>query len=88
MRRSYRATLQGNQIDWIDPPPDLEGPTLAEITVIRPESEEERRARGLRAAEALRQVGEAGGAIASIEDPVAWQREIRRDRPLPGREDE
>ena len=26
------------------------------------------------------------GAFADIEDPVAWQREIRQDRPLPGRE--
>lgn len=26
------------------------------------------------------------GAFADIEDPVAWQREIRKDRALPGRE--
>ena len=26
------------------------------------------------------------GAYSSIKDPVAWQREIRKDRPLPGRE--
>lgn len=25
-------------------------------------------------------------AFSSIKDPVAWQREIRKDRPLPGRE--
>lgn len=25
------------------------------------------------------------GAFKSIKDPVAWQREIREDRPLPGR---
>jgi hypothetical protein len=25
------------------------------------------------------------GAFHSIKDPVAWQREIRKDRPLPGR---
>ncbi len=24
--------------------------------------------------------------LASIKDPVAWQREIRKDRPLPGRD--
>jgi hypothetical protein len=27
------------------------------------------------------------GTFAEITDPAAWQREIRRDRPLPGRED-
>lgn len=25
-------------------------------------------------------------ALAEIEDPSAWQREVRKDRPLPGRE--
>ena len=28
---------------------------------------------------------QAMGALSSIKDPVAWQREIRKDRPLPGR---
>jgi hypothetical protein len=37
--------------------------------------------------EALERLAAAGG-IKSIRDPVAWQREIRRDRPLPGREDD
>ena len=27
-----------------------------------------------------------GGSGKSIPDPVAWQREIRQDRPLPGRD--
>ncbi|HEX4774338.1 MAG TPA: AbrB/MazE/SpoVT family DNA-binding domain-containing protein [Candidatus Saccharimonadales bacterium] len=26
------------------------------------------------------------GSLKSIKDPVAWQREIRKDRPLPGRD--
>ena len=26
------------------------------------------------------------GAFADIDDPVEWQREIRKDRPLPGRD--
>src|SRR5260370_942683 len=34
----------------------------------------------------LRQLQEIGGAYKTIEDPVAWQREIREDRPLPGRD--
>lgn len=29
---------------------------------------------------------EASQAVAEIEDPVAWQQEVRRDRPLPGRD--
>ena len=27
------------------------------------------------------------GTFADIEDPVEWQRQIRKDRPLPGREE-
>ena len=33
---------------------------------------------------ALRQL-QARGTFKKITDPVAWQREIRKDRPLPGR---
>lgn len=28
---------------------------------------------------------QAVGAFRTIKDPVAWQREVRKDRPLPGR---
>lgn len=34
--------------------------------------------------QAFRQLQEIG-AYKTIDDPVAWQREIRKDRPLPGR---
>lgn len=34
---------------------------------------------------ALRNLQEIG-AFSTISDPVAWQRDIRRDRPLPGRD--
>ena len=43
----------------------------------------ERRARALAALERLA----ARGGIRSIPDPVAGQREQRKDRPLPGREE-
>ena len=39
-----------------------------------------------RAAEALRKLSEQGG-FKSVPDPVAWQREIRKDRPLAGRDE-
>ena len=42
-----------------------------------------RRERALAALERLA----ARGGIRSIPDPVAWQREQRKDRPLPGREE-
>lgn len=86
--QTYRAVLRGNQVEWIDTPPAPEGPTQVAITLLKPEpeSEEARRAQRQIAVEALRELAASGG-IASIADPVAWQREIRQDRHLPGRED-
>lgn len=86
MQPSYRAVLRGDRVEWIDPPPSLEGDTEVLITLLQPESEDERRARGRRAVAALQELARTG-AFDEIEDPVAWQREIRRDRPLPGREE-
>jgi len=41
--------------------------------------------RGLEMAEILERLA-AHQPFADIEDPVAWQREVRQDRPLPDRE--
>lgn len=49
---------------------------------INDETEEERKAAIRKALHNLQQ----SGAFSDIDDPVAWQREIRKDRPLPGRE--
>lgn len=35
---------------------------------------------------AVQDLQASGGAYHDIKDPVAWQREIRKDRPLPGRD--
>lgn len=40
---------------------------------------------GLRMAEALGRLAAAGGP--DIEDPAAWERRMREDRSLPGRDD-
>lgn len=50
------------------------------ITLPVPEPEQNRE----RIQEAIRQLQEIG-AYRDIKDPVAWQHEIRKDRPLPGR---
>lgn len=59
--------------------------TMEQAYVVAPAvSDPDERQRRLR--EAFDQLA-ASGAFADIEDPVAWQREQRRDSPLPGRED-
>lgn len=85
--RTYRAVLDGDRLEWIDAPPAPHGPTEVRVILARSESEAERRERGRRMASALQRVADAGGALAGIADPVEWQREIRQDRPLPGREE-
>ncbi|MGA8660025.1 MAG: hypothetical protein WB586_28230 [Chthoniobacterales bacterium] len=39
----------------------------------------------LKALDSLRRIAARGG-IKNIPDPARWQRELRQDRPLPGRE--
>lgn len=48
-----------------------------------PSNDQERRRRAVASAlDALRK----SGAFDQVDGPVAWQRETRKDRPLPGRE--
>ena len=82
--RTYKAVLHGKQVEWLNGKP--EAPQELEVSVKTPikrwKSEAERKA-ALR--DALDKLAKSG-AFADIEDPVAWQREIRKDRPLPGRD--
>lgn len=84
MSESYRAILRGNQLEWTDAAPsDLAGEQPVEVTIVdEPDQVAERRRR---MAEALENLA-AADAFSEISDPVEWQREIRKDRPLPGRD--
>jgi hypothetical protein len=86
MSRMYSAILIGDQLEWKGSGPSFRQPV--EVTVTVPDEAdllppEERRRRAVEALEALA----ALGGFKSIPDPVAWQREIRKDRPLPGRDE-
>lgn len=90
MLNTYRAKLKGDRLEWADEPPPTQngGGTDVLVTVLPPtiESADDRRARGAGMRAALERLAGIGG-IQSIPDPVGWQREMRVDRPLPGRED-
>jgi heat shock protein HspQ len=64
--------------------PAKESDTLQKQRIVT-ETEDERRQRGQQMAKILQKIADTGGT--NIDDPVAWQRETRRDRPLPGREE-
>jgi hypothetical protein len=80
---TYRAVLNGDQLTWIDRPPDLNAPTEVRVNV--PERNERAAvSHGPAMAAALERIAKTGG-ISCIEDPVRWQRELREDRALPNR---
>jgi hypothetical protein len=86
MHVTYKAILKGDRVEWIGEAPETNGGVPVEITVIKEETPEELKLRGQQMAEILNALA-ALNPFADIKDPVAWQREIRKDRPLPGRED-
>ncbi|MBA3769845.1 MAG: hypothetical protein H0X08_05020 [Blastocatellia bacterium] len=86
MLEKYRATIHGETISWDgDIPDEVTKDGIMEVYVTRVGETINTVPNGQRAMAALERIAEKGG-IQSIVDPVAWQREIRKDRPLPGRE--
>ncbi len=86
MLEKYRATIHGDTISWDgDVPAEVAKDGVMEVYVTRVGETNNTVPNGQRAMAALERIAEKGG-IQSIVDPVAWQREIRKDRPLPGRE--
>ncbi|MEN8216976.1 MAG: hypothetical protein ABFS56_11515 [Pseudomonadota bacterium] len=85
MLSTYKAVLNNNRLEWFDQiPPQLKHSTvtvhvtiLDELPVKKPELS------GQKAVEILQKIADNGGP--GIDDPVAWQREIRQDNPLLGK---
>ncbi len=87
MLRTYKAILKGDRLEWSGDAPvplEPEHPIHVHVTVLD-EQETAEQNQGKRMAEALEQLA-AIDALRTIEDPAAWERETRRDRPLPDRE--
>lgn len=84
MLRTYEGILEGDRVRWAgEEMPATDRPLRVHITVLEEETEREKR--GQKMADALSKLAESG-AFSEVEDPSAWQREIRQDRPLPGRD--
>ena len=85
IHQQRRTELRGDRVKWLDVAPDLAAPVETYIVVLdqtKPDYPENKHAIGTAMLEILADLG----AFADIEDPVAWQREIRKDRPLPFRD--
>ena len=85
MLRTYEGILEGDRVRWTQgETPATDRPLRVHVTVLEEETEKEKR--GQQMADALSKLAESG-AFSAVKDPSAWQREVRQDRPLPGRDD-
>jgi hypothetical protein len=83
--RTYTALLRGDRLEWLGEAPEsqTDAPLHVHVTIVEPVAEGH--ARGPAMAALLEKLA-ARGTFADIPDPVKWQRELRQDRALPGRE--
>jgi len=85
MLRTYEGALEGGRVRWVgEEEPVTDRPLRVHVTVLEEESAE-REQRGRRMADALSRLADVG-AFSTVEDPSEWQRVIRQDRSLPGRD--
>ncbi len=90
MLTTYRAILRGNYLHWrnnmrVPVPPDRAVEVYVTVLdeAVMPATNPE--SQGQRMAAALEQLAQIH-ACAAIADPVAWERQLRQERDLPGRE--
>jgi hypothetical protein len=88
MMRTYTALLHGDRLEWLGeaPEPQTAAPLRVHVTVVEQEPPAEGHARGDAMAALLEKLAERR-TFAAITDPVRWQRELRQERVLPGRDE-
>ena len=95
MKKKYRYTAvirhdpveHHDYVEWISGKPRTNEPLEVEIFTWEDKSDLNRlkgNSDMKKAADVLREIAKMGGT--GIKDPVAWQREIRKDKPLYGRD--
>ncbi|MBW4588801.1 hypothetical protein G7B40_022600 [Aetokthonos hydrillicola Thurmond2011] len=86
MLQTFRATLKGNSLEWKEEVQCLskdDHPVQVLVTILEEEPIAQNKGRGQRMAAVLEKLAQVQ-AFAGI-DPVDWQRDVRQDRKLPGR---
>jgi hypothetical protein len=86
MLRTFRAVLKGNLLEWQEEVNEwLQGDRAVSVlvTLLDEEPFAVTEGRGRKMAAVLEKLAQAR-AFSGV-DPLVWQREIRRDRELPGR---
>ncbi|EDN69589.1 conserved hypothetical protein [Beggiatoa sp. PS] len=90
MLQTYKAVLKDNHLEWLDEKnvSVSSQPILVHVTLLEDEPIPKPTFPSQSAVDILEEIACLNGAVSKITDPVAWQREIRQDRPLPFREDD
>ena len=85
MKRAYKAILHGDRLEWLDGAPEAEGPVPVSIIMGEEDTVSSGDNEGKSIVELFQALADLG-TFADIGDPVEWQREQRKDRPLSGRD--
>ena len=85
--RTYKALLRGNRLEWLGeaPEPQTDASLSVHVTILEQEPPSDAHACGHAMAALLEKLAERD-TFSDITDPVKWQRELRQDRVLPGRD--
>ena len=85
--RTYRSLLRGDRLEWLGEAPEsqADAPLSVQVSIIEPEPVSEEHTRGLAMAALLEKLA-ARCTFSAIPDPMRWQRGLRQERALPGRE--
>lgn len=89
MLQTYKARLHGAQIEWLgEIPQDLYDGQDVHITLLEEHTRlaQKDETQGQQMARILKELASLN-ITASIQDPAAWQREIRAEKPLADRDD-
>ncbi|MEG3874293.1 hypothetical protein QUB36_18175 [Microcoleus sp. AT8-B1] len=87
MQRIFEAILKGNLLEWANEVPTQgDRPVRVYVTLQEDRSTLSAEFRRHRIVEVLEKIA-ANNVFADISDPVEWQRDLRQDRPLPGRDE-
>jgi hypothetical protein len=75
---TYKAILRGNRLESSDERPEGLSPERELPVIVTILDEPDSPSQGARMADALQRLAEAGG-VHGIEDPLQWERQLRRD---------
>jgi hypothetical protein len=85
MSHSFRAILRGDRLEWLEAAPAADRPLPVDVIVQDAPALGSARSDGAGMAQALEELA-ATPVYRRMSDPVKWQRMVREDRPLPGRD--